>query len=225
MNLLFLVCCNAPKREDIVVKELPAIEKKVGFTPKERVFEALPDYDTDLWTERLSDSTHLVDIRYATVDNFMKEIIYDCGRCFLRPAAADSLSKVVKSLESSGYGVILYDCYRPLPAQQKLWNMMPNAMYVTPPSKGSMHNRGHAVDVGLIDINTREVLDMGTEFDYFGKEAHFAYPGLEPEVSERRQLLRRTMEKYGFSGIRTEWWHFSLKKNVASLSDWEWECE
>ena len=225
MSLLFLVCCKAPKGEDVAVKEELIIEKEVGFTPKERIFEALPDYDTDLWIEMISDSSNLVDIRYATVDNFMKEVIYDCGRCFLRPAVADSLSKVVQTLEGSGYGLVLYDCYRPLPAQQKLWDMMPNAMYVTPPSKGSMHNRGHAVDVGLIDMKTREILDMGTEFDYFGKQAHFAYSKLEPEVRERRQLLRSTMEKYGFSGIRTEWWHFSLKENIKELSDWEWECE
>ena len=155
----------------------------------------------------------------------MKEQIYDCGKCFLRPIVADHLLKVLSELEKDGYGLIIYDCYRPLPAQQKLWDIMPNAMYVTPPSKGSMHNRGHAVDVGLIDLESGKILDMGTEFDYFGEEAHYAYEHLPEEIIHRRFILRDRMKKHGFTGIRTEWWHFSYKKQPAALADWEWWCE
>lgn len=197
---------------------------QVGFKPKEKEFPNLPDYDTTAWTELVDSDKFLLDVRYATPNNFMKEVIYDCGRCFLRPNVANQLNKVAKELAKQNYGLILYDCYRPLPAQQKLWNIMPNASYVTPPKKGSMHNRGHAVDIGLIDLQTREILDMGTEFDYFGKKAHYTYQDHAPKVMKRRILLRKTMEKYGFSGIRTEWWHFSIKKHAAALSSWEWEC-
>jgi D-alanyl-D-alanine dipeptidase len=201
------------------------VEDDFGFKPKEKTFKALPDYDLAKWVELKNSKSVKVDMRYATSDNFMKEVIYPCGRCFLRPEVADSLENVIEKFRKLDLGIILYDCFRPLPAQQKLWDIMPNAMYVTPPWKGSMHNRGHAIDVGLIDLKTNQILDMGTSFDFFGKEAHYAFSGLPKEIIDRRVLLRTTMEKHGFSGIRTEWWHFSLKKNLMPLSDWEWLCE
>ncbi len=166
-----------------------------------------------------------MDLRYATEDNFMKEQIYACGKCFLRPLVADQLRKVSLDLKEEGYGIILYDCYRPLPAQQKLWDIMPNKNYVTPPSKGSMHNRGHAVDLGLFDLASGDIVDMGTAFDYFGEEAHYAYANLPEEIITRRFILRDRLKKRGFSGIRTEWWHFSYKQELSELADWEWWCE
>jgi D-alanyl-D-alanine dipeptidase len=101
---------------------------------------------------------------------------------------------------------------------------MPNASYVTPPEKGSMHNRGMAVDLTLTDIDGNE-LDMGTEYDYFGIEAHTDHLNLPEKVLENRNLLKTMMEEIGFRAIRTEWWHFSYKGELMEIDDWEWNCD
>jgi len=185
------------------------------------------DYDTALWTEltRLDDRL-TVDLRYATSNNFVEEKMYDCPRCFLRPEAAEALQMVHSKLIASGYHIQLLDCYRPKSVQEILWAKMPDATYVTPPKKGSMHNRGYAVDVTLID-EQGDSLDMGSEFDFFGREAHHDYYGHDPEILARRKLLRETMAQFGFKHIRTEWWHYSYQgpyKSPFEIADFQWSC-
>lgn len=218
-----MICISCKTRTD----QINTIQIEVEQIVTQHTFvseEVKPDYDTTRWSEFANDSIYNLEIRYATEDNFMKQKIYDCDRCFLRPNVAEKFQAASEELYALGYTIILYDCYRPRPYQQKLWDIMPNAMYVTPPKKGSMHNRGHAIDMGLVDADTGEIIDMGSDYDYFGKEAHYAYPNLSDEIKNRRYLLRKTMEKYGFSGIRTEWWHFSYKRDLYGFDDWLWEC-
>ena len=164
-----------------------------------------------------------LDIRYATTDNFTRAKIYDCARCLLRPEAAHALEKAHRTLQQQGLGLKMFDCYRPRPYQQRLWDKVPNPDYVTPPAKGSMHSRGAAVDLTIVDANGQE-LDMGTPYDFFGPKAHYDYTQLPGKVLANRRLLRQTMEAAGFQGIRTEWWHFSFQKRNYSLSDFIWEC-
>jgi D-alanyl-D-alanine dipeptidase len=166
-----------------------------------------------------------LDIRYATANNFTGEPIYDCAACLLRPEAAKALVKAHRELQAKGYGGLkLFDCYRPRPYQQRLWDKVPNPNYVTPPAKGSMHSRGLAVDLTVVDKIGNE-LDMGTAYDFFGKEAHTDYLQLPAAVLKNRQLLQKVMEEAGFGGIRTEWWHFSYRKANYPLSDYLWNCE
>lgn len=165
-----------------------------------------------------------LDIRYATADNFTAAKIYDCARCLLRPEAAQALLKAHRALQRQGLGLKMFDCYRPRPYQQRLWDKVPNPDYVTPPEKGSMHSRGAAVDLTIVDAQGNE-LDMGTPYDYFGREAHYDYTRLPGKVLANRRLLRRTMEAAGFQGIRTEWWHFSFRGKNYPLSDYVWPCE
>lgn len=165
----------------------------------------------------------LFDIRYATKNNFTKSKIYDCPACLLRPAVAEALVKAQKNLQKKGLGLIMYDCYRPRPYQQRLWDKKPDPNYVTPPAKGSMHSRGAAVDLGIVDKDGK-LLDMGTEYDFFGPEGHYDYTKLPTKVINNRKLLRETMEAAGFRGIRTEWWHFSYKGKSYELSDYVWKC-
>ena len=183
------------------------------------------DYDSTQWTEptRL-DKTIVLDMRYATTNNFVEEQLYDCGRCFLRPEAAEALAAANKELQAKGYSFKMYDCFRPLPVQQKLWDKFQNPSYVTPPSKGSMHNRGLAVDLTIVDEKGEE-LDMGTEFDFFGEEAHHTYTKHSKEINQNRKLLKETIEAHGFKGIRTEWWHYSYTKKRYELSEMLWKCE
>ncbi len=164
-----------------------------------------------------------LDIRYATENNFVKKKLYECPTCWLRPDAAFALQKVQVELKSKGYGLVLFDCYRPRPIQQALWDIMPNAAYVTPPSRGSMHNRGKAIDLSLTDLNGNQ-LEMGTPFDFFGRAAHSDNRDHPADILNRRDLLTKTMEKFGFKGIRTEWWHFSFGGKPAELSEELWEC-
>jgi zinc D-Ala-D-Ala dipeptidase len=197
---------------------------------------AKPDYDTQLWTEIIRlDPSVAIDIRYATDSNFVKQKMYDCGRCFLRPDAAVAIAKAHQMLKKQGYGGLkMFDCYRPRPFQQRLWDKVPDDRFVTPPAKGSQHSRGAAVDLTIVDKNGVE-LDMGTPYDFFGKEGFPDYKPTKKEeqehwakykVRENRDLLRATMDSVGFKPIRTEWWHFDWKNKGAGavLSDWVWKC-
>ena len=180
--------------------------------------------DTNQWMELTQKDKVVLDIRYATKNNFVKEAVYPCGKCFLKKDVAVALKKVNERLLSKGYQLRLFDCYRPKPVQQKLWNKVPNPNYVANPAKGSMHNRGTAVDLSLSDLKGNE-MDMGTPYDFFGKEAHSDYTNLSKAVLDRRALLKKEMEAAGFQSIRTEWWHFSFKGMMPPLYDWEWSCD
>jgi len=183
-----------------------------------------PDYDTIMWQELLP-SEFPLDLRYATKNNFTKVQIYPCARCFIRPQLAKKLLEIQSlELEPKGLNFKLFDCYRPRPAQQKLWDIVPDATYVANPSKGSMHNKGLAVDLTLVDSKGKE-LDMGTDFDYFGREARHAYTDLPEAVLANRRFLKTLMESNGFNSIKSEWWHYSLNGTGHQLSSWEWPCK
>lgn len=169
------------------------------------------------------DPTIRQEIRYASDNNFTHSVIYDCPDCMLRPEVAKALVAANKILNKKGLYLKVFDCYRPRPYQQRLWDKVPNPDYVTPPAKGSMHSRGAAVDLTIIDAKGKE-LNMGTPYDFFGPEAHTDYLKLPAEVLMNRRLLRETMEAAGFRGIRTEWWHFSYQRKQYPLSDYLWPC-
>ncbi|MDQ3015353.1 MAG: M15 family metallopeptidase [Bacteroidota bacterium] len=181
------------------------------------------DYDTSAWIELTSDDQYVIDIKYATADNFVKEAVYPCGRCFLRREAAIALNAVRDDLKQEGYKLKLFDCYRPRPVQQKLWDKVPNPNYVARPSEGSMHNRGAALDLTLTDKFGKE-LDLGTPYDFFGPQAHHDYTQLSKTVLGLRTRLKNVMESHGFNSIRTEWWHYSLTTGSYALEDWQWSC-
>jgi zinc D-Ala-D-Ala dipeptidase len=170
------------------------------------------------------DPSLALDIRYATNDNFTKSQIYDCALCLLRPEVAEALVKANKILKAKGLSLKLFDCYRPRPYQQRLWDKVPDPNYVTPPAKGSMHSRGAAVDLTIVDAKGQE-LNMGTAYDFFGVAAHSDNMNLPADVLNNRKLLRETMESVGFKGIRTERWHFSFQGKKYPLSSYVWPCK
>ena len=211
------------------VMEEPTVVPMDTLLPKEEATTqntpSVPDYDTTQWQEvnNLDPSIRL-DLRYATTNNFVKEKMYDCGRCFLRPDVAYAVLKAHHSLKKIGFGLKMYDCYRPRPIQWKLWNKVPDPRYVADPRKGSMHNRGMAVDLTIVDSVGNE-LNMGTDFDFFGKEAYHSYSDHPQEVTDNRVLLLETMENFGFRPTSTEWWHYSYKPKTFQLDDWLWPCD
>lgn len=167
----------------------------------------------------------VLDLRYATTNNFMELQIYDCPKCLMRLATAKALLKAQAELKEQGLGFKMFDCYRPQSAQYKLWKKVPDRRYVAPPSRGSMHSRGGALDLTLLNLETQEQLEMGTHYDYFGKEAYWVNQDLPQEVLDNRQLLRTTLEKHGFKTVTTEWWHFNYRRAWFSLSNKQWSCE
>lgn len=204
--------------------QVPEAHPPLPPPPAKALHSPPPDYDTSNWAELIRlDTTLQLDIRYATANNFTKKQIYACGRCFLRKKAAQQLLAVHRELQQKGLGLKLFDCYRPRPYQWKLWEMVPNPAYVADPRKGSMHNRGAAVDLTIIDSLGRE-LPMGTPYDYFGPEAHHDYTSLADSILTNRRLLLQVMERHGFAHIRTEWWHYSLRKATYPLEEWVWNC-
>jgi D-alanyl-D-alanine dipeptidase len=157
------------------------------------------------------------DLRYATENNFMKQQVYDCAECWLRYEAALALLQAQEQVLAQGYRLLLYDCYRPLSVQQRMWDIFPNPTYVANPHQGigSIHNRGGAVDIGLASPQGEE-LDLGTPFDFFGPAAHQDYDlaKLPEAAAARRKLLRGALEQAGFMSIRTEWWHYSFQNKT-----------
>ena len=151
-----------------------------------------------------------IDIRYATPANFTHETLYLEARCLLLRQVADKLSIVQQTLEKKGLGLKIFDGYRPLAAQKKLWAKFPVEGYVANPAKGSNHNRGAAVDLTLVDANGRE-LPMPSAYDEFSERAHRDYMGGTAAELENRRILQGEMEKEGFHGLSTEWWHFDYK--------------
>lgn len=164
------------------------------------------------------------DMKYATPNNFLKQAVYDCGDCYLRKSTAEALVKANAEFLKLGYRIKLFDCYRPLAVQKKMWKILPGTHYVANPAKGSKHNRGAAVDLTLVDKDGNE-LDMGTPFDFFGKEAHHTCTTLPKKVLENRKLLKDILNKYNFKSIYSEWWHYEYRPEMQSkVEDFQWEC-
>ena len=148
-----------------------------------------------------------VEIRYATPQNFMKEILYPEARCLLRREVAVKIDRIQTRLEMQGLGLKIFDGYRPLSVQKKMWAKFPLDGYVANPAKGSNHNRGAAVDLTLVDREGLE-LSMPSEYDEFSERAHRDYAGGTQAQRNNRQTLEEAMAREGFIGLRTEWWHF-----------------
>ncbi len=153
----------------------------------------------------------IVDLRYATTHNFTKQKIYTSMTCFLHKDTAHALDTIQKELAKRQLGLKIWDGYRSLAAQKKLWTICPDANYVCPPHKGGRHTRGTAVDVTLVDLKNNKELAMPTEFDNFTRKAWSEYQELSDDVKKNRTLLHTLMKKHGFESLKTEWWHFDLK--------------
>jgi D-alanyl-D-alanine dipeptidase len=152
----------------------------------------------------------VLDLRYATDNNFLKRVVYPSPRCFVLKKVAVKLDSIQNELELNGLGLKIFDGYRPLSVQEMMWEILPDSRYVADPKNGSRHNRGAAVDVSLVDSNGVE-LQMPTDFDDFTERASHDYTDLPEEVIKNRELLKSIMEKYGFIHLKSEWWHYDLK--------------
>ncbi len=153
----------------------------------------------------------VLDIRYATKNNFLGEPVYNSADAFLRLPAAKALRKVQNELKVIGLGLKIFDAYRPYNATVKFYDKVKDTVYVASAWTGSRHNRGCAVDLTLVSLKTGKPLDMPTGFDSFLEMAHSDYLNLSPDKIRNRDLLIGVMAKYGFINLDSEWWHFDFK--------------
>ncbi len=149
------------------------------------------------------------DIVYATPNNFTKQILYPVPACYMHKDAAGALCKIQEDLEKRGLCLKIFDGYRPISVQQKMWDLIQDERYVANPAKqkGGRHPRGIAVDVTILDQQGVE-LEMPTPFDSFSEKAHSTYFNLPKPILKNRELLFETMGNHGFTPLPTEWWHF-----------------
>ena len=227
---LSIHCREAPKEKpgpEVVEKEVvlpdstiitykePKVEKVSLVDLPDSLFIRLVDYSPDFQ----------YDMRYATENNFLKAKVYDCAECYTRVITAKALIAANEDFMKKGYRIKFFDCYRPNDVQYKMWEIVPNPQYVADPVKGSIHNKGGAVDITLETLDGKYV-EMGTDFDFFGKRAYHDNLDLPVKILSNRKLLKETMETHGFWSIRTEWWHYNL--SAASnypVANFKWPCK
>lgn len=152
----------------------------------------------------------VLDIRYATTNNFTGEKIYNLARAYARRPVAESLKKIQADLNKQGLGIKIFDAYRPYKATVKFYEVYRDTTYVASPYRGSRHNRGCALDLTVIDLKTGEELKMPTGYDSFQKAAWPSTPVADPLIRKNRALLINAMEKHGFKVNSSEWWHFDF---------------
>jgi D-alanyl-D-alanine dipeptidase len=161
---------------------------------------------------KLSETIKL-DIRYATPNNFVGRVVYPDARAFLQRPAAKAVVRVHRKLNKRGYGLVIYDGYRPWSITKLFWEVVDQdkRKFVANPEKGSIHNRGCAVDLSIYDLKTGLSIPMPSGYDEFTDRASPNYQGGTPEERSNRDLLRRLMEAEGFTVNANEWWHFDYK--------------
>ncbi len=223
-SFLFIIFVSCKSKSSFIANNdvLPIIKKDNIKIPldiianlNDSTFVNLKDYSKDF----------VYDMKYATSDNFLKEKVYDCEECFLRLKTVKALIEANKAFLKLGFKIKLYDCYRPLDVQKKMWAIVPNPNYVANPAKGSIHNKGGAIDISLVNLSGKE-LDMGTKFDYFGEEAGHNYLKFSDKILENRKLLKSIMINFKFNSFDSEWWHYNLQSALNDkVSNEKWKCD
>lgn len=168
----------------------------------------------------------VLDLKYATTDNFFKQKLYTTNECYLIKDLALKLKMIQDSLNNvsslngkdypEGIGIKIWDGYRPRSVQYVMFEIFPNPTFVADPNSGSSHNRGGAVDLTLIDLATNNELPMPTGFDDFSDAASHNFPGnlLHPDVLFNREYLKSIMVEFGdLEAYSAEWWHYSVENN------------
>lgn len=168
----------------------------------------------DLVELKKLDGTIKLDVRYATANNFAGRAVYKEARAFLQRPAAEALARASRALKEKGYGIAVFDAYRPWFVTKLFWEITPEdkKQFVANPAKGSRHNRGCAVDLTLYDLKTGQEVSMTSEYDEMSERSHISYAGGTEEQRRLRDTLRVAMEAEGFTVYEPEWWHYDFKE-------------
>ena len=188
---------------------LPALARAQDQAPK----ESGPFREPDLVELVRLDRAIELDIRYATANNFAGRAVYTEARAFLQRPAAQALVRAARALRKKGYGLAVFDGYRPWSVTRLFWEITPadKKQFVADPAKGSRHNRGCAVDLTLYDLKTGREVSMPGDYDEMSERSHINYTGGTAEQRRLRDLLRAAMEAEGFAPYEPEWWHYDYK--------------
>ena len=201
------------------IKSLAAILCVAGLVGSLHLITAQPDERKGDWQKPdmvelvKLDSTIKLDVRYATINNFMKRRMYSQAAAFLQRPAAEALVRAHKMLARNGYGVVVFDGYRPWSVTLDFWRKTPRSKrkFVANPRTGSRHNRGCAVDCSLYDLRTGKEVEMPSPFDDLTVKAAANYTGGTAGQRSARRTLRTALESQGFSVNPVEWWHFDYR--------------
>lgn len=153
-----------------------------------------------------------LDLRYATANNFMHRRMYRQAKACARLPVVKALQKVAQELQAHGLGLKIFDAYRPYWVTVQFYELTPDTNFVANPRFGSRHNRGCAIDLTLIDLETGKDLDMPTGFDSFSHKAAANYTGATPLQTTNRELLKTMMQAHGFTVLKSEWWHYDFNE-------------
>jgi len=155
-----------------------------------------------------------LDIRYATRDNFLSTPVYSSARAFLQRPAAEAMLRADRELAKDGYGLMIFDAYRPWYVTKIFWDATPpdKHQFVADPSQGSRHNRGCAVDLTLYELKTGREVEMTGVYDEMSERSYPNYTGGTADQRTHRDLLRSAMESQGFTVYESEWWHFDYRE-------------
>ncbi|SFH11060.1 M15 family metallopeptidase [Pedobacter insulae] len=184
---------------------LTIINNKVAY---KKSIEAKPENELIEIKEAIPTIT--LDIRYATKNNFMKQVMYKQPRAFARKPVVEQLKIIQAELAKKGYGLKIFDAYRPYAVTVAFYEKASDKNFVANPAKGSKHNRGCAVDLTIIDLKTGKDVPMPTPYDSFAPEAAPHFNDLPPAIIKNRDFLISTMQSHGFKVIYNEWWHFDF---------------
>jgi D-alanyl-D-alanine dipeptidase len=204
LGFLFFACATAPSipknRYGLeVVPDLATYERIVRTDPEKRLVDLL------LFIPGVA-----LDIRYATTNNFMHQLLYPVAKAYLRYPAAVALRDVQNELAKDRLGLKIFDAYRPYNITERMWEPIKDPDFVADPSKGSRHNRGAAVDLTLIDLRTGQELEMPSGYDEFTDRARRNFAGGPPQAIANRVRLEDVMKRHGFEPLPTEWWHYDF---------------
>lgn len=192
-----------PQATEAMVSAAESEEPLIYPDPQDLILVAVADYLPEV----------PVDLKYGTKDNFTGQVIYGFSTAYLRYGTVVKLAAVQKDLQELGYSLKIWDAFRPVAAQRKLWEVCPDSRYVADPNTGfSGHSRGNTVDVTLVDESGAEV-EMPTGFDDFSKKADRDYSDCSQAAADNAMILQVLMEKHGFTGYKNEWWHFTDSVN------------
>ena len=215
--LVFAVCTSVPAQQQTQTFKItplkPVPQLRAEALQAKPPAEAGPFRQPELVELVKLDPSIKLDIHYASGNNFMGTPFYTQARAFLQRPAAEALVRANRKLHEQGYGLLIFDGYRPWFVTKMFWDGTPveDHLYVADPSKGSRHNRGCAVDLTVYDLRTGKPLDMPSGYDEMSERAHSDYAGGTPQQSANRMVLRSAMEAEGFEVNPNEWWHFDYK--------------
>lgn len=198
INLLKLQAQNTNNQYGLYIISHIDTLKKIIAADSNKAFVKIKDYIPGI----------ALDIKYATTQNVFYEKLYDKPYAITRLPVAKALKQVQEELKQQGIGLKIYDAYRPYGVTCRMWDLMPDSIYMGKPWRGSRHNRGIALDLTLIDLKTKRELRMPTPYDALVYPSHPDFMLLPDSIIQNRDRLITVMRKYGFTVAKNEWWHF-----------------